>query len=148
MNDHLKVFFNGQSIISGQTVKLLDVQKKPTVRYEPVTGKFYTLIMYDPDAPSKKNPFNKNWLHWLVINNDQTIVPFSPSNPPAGSGPHRYCLCLFEQRNNLRVSPINRREKFDVEKFVNHNQLHQISCLFYISENIISENVISENVIS
>lgn len=29
---------------------------------------YYTLCLVDPDAPSRKNPKNREWLHWMVVN--------------------------------------------------------------------------------
>ena len=31
-------------------------------------GKYYSLVLVDPDAPSSKNPINKHWIHWGVMN--------------------------------------------------------------------------------
>lgn len=38
----------------------------PTVKYNAENNSFYTLIMTDPDAPSRKNPKAREWHHWLV----------------------------------------------------------------------------------
>merc|ERR1712032_1459277 len=29
---------------------------------------FYTVVMLDPDAPSRDNPKCRSWLHWVVVN--------------------------------------------------------------------------------
>ena len=29
---------------------------------------YYTILMVDPDAPSRKKPTMAQWLHWLVVN--------------------------------------------------------------------------------
>jgi phosphatidylethanolamine-binding protein (PEBP) family uncharacterized protein len=29
---------------------------------------YYTLLMVDPDAPCRKQPDNREWLHWMVVN--------------------------------------------------------------------------------
>jgi large subunit ribosomal protein L35 len=31
-------------------------------------GNLYTLLMVDPDAPSRENPVKRSWLHWMVVN--------------------------------------------------------------------------------
>ena len=44
------------------------VQHQPEVSWEADKGSFYTLIMTDPDAPSRKDPKFREWHHWLVVN--------------------------------------------------------------------------------
>lgn len=62
------------------------------------------------------------------------MVEFNPSAPPKNSGPHRYCIMVFEQKNNLKLKPYN-RPKFDVKKFVNDNDLKMIHSVIYVTEN-------------
>lgn len=62
--------------------------------------------MVDPDAPSRWNPTNAEWLHWLVVNipNGQVEkgnewVRYQGPAPPPKTGPHRvslsYLLCFL-----------------------------------------------------
>ncbi len=44
------------------------MQMQPSVTWEAEPNSFYTLLMTDPDAPSRKNPVNGEWKHWLVVN--------------------------------------------------------------------------------
>lgn len=44
------------------------MKHEPDVHYSVDHGAFYTLMMVDPDAPSRHNPKNREWLHWLVVN--------------------------------------------------------------------------------
>ena len=44
------------------------MKNKPDVHYSLAKDGFYTLMMVDPDAPSRRNPTNREWLHWLVVN--------------------------------------------------------------------------------
>uniref|UniRef100_A0A8D0ETC1 Phosphatidylethanolamine-binding protein 4 n=1 Tax=Strix occidentalis caurina TaxID=311401 RepID=A0A8D0ETC1_STROC len=50
----------------------------PRVRY-PQADKKYVLVLVDPDAPSRANPRNRFWRHWLV-----TDIPVSSRS--AGQG--------------------------------------------------------------
>jgi phosphatidylethanolamine-binding protein (PEBP) family uncharacterized protein len=61
--------------------------------------------LVDPDAPSRSQPSNKEWIHWLVVNipngglnygGDTAIEYFRPT-PPAGSGLHRYAFIIWDQ---------------------------------------------------
>uniref|UniRef100_A0A8C0AS48 Phosphatidylethanolamine binding protein 4 n=1 Tax=Buteo japonicus TaxID=224669 RepID=A0A8C0AS48_9AVES len=47
----------------------------PRVRYpQAEKSKKYVLVLVDPDAPSRANPRNRFWRHWLV-----TDIPVSPN---------------------------------------------------------------------
>lgn len=82
----------------------------PTLSWEYEKDAFYTLIMTDPDAPSRANPLVGEVRHWLVVNipgNDvalgQTIVEFIGSGAPQHTGLHRYIFLVFKQPNRLEV---------------------------------------------
>ena len=56
-------------------------------------GKFYTLIMTDPDVPNRAMPTEREHLHWLVVNitdrniaKGEEIVPYKSPLPNLGSG--------------------------------------------------------------
>jgi phosphatidylethanolamine-binding protein (PEBP) family uncharacterized protein len=74
----------------------------PVVNFQNILdkNKYYTLIMYDPDAPNI-NP-NVVHVHW-IINNIQsntifdTLLDYSGPHPPPGSGIHRYIFNLYLQ---------------------------------------------------
>lgn len=42
------------------------VKDVPHVTYDVEPGSYYTLLLTDPDAPSRKNPVHGEWQHWLV----------------------------------------------------------------------------------
>ncbi|XP_077417746.1 phosphatidylethanolamine-binding protein 4 isoform X2 [Vanacampus margaritifer] len=47
--------------------KLTTEWEAPTIRYpEADENTFYTLVMVDPDAPSRSSPSQRYWRHWLV----------------------------------------------------------------------------------
>ena len=133
----LKVKFNGTPVRYKQPMDLRLVGREPVIDYPQPANKYYTTIMFDPDAPSYEDPVNKNWLHWLRINNKLSIVPFQPSDPPKGSGPHRYCICLLEQQKPIEVPEFEqyqRRAKFNVEQFVNRYRLKPVGYTMYVAE--------------
>ena len=75
--------------------------------------KGYVLMMIDPDAPSRASPTYSPIRHWLVGNvpgsalikgdvggkdgKGDTLSPYHPPGPPAGTGYHRYGQFIFEQ---------------------------------------------------
>jgi hypothetical protein len=67
-----------------------------TIKYPFQSGKMYTLIMHDPDAPVG------NVIHWVVVNMTSTsmgeeVKKYRGPAPPPGSGIHRYIFLLYEQ---------------------------------------------------
>ena len=77
-------------------------------------GAKYTLIMSDPDAPSRAAPRCREWLHWIVANAERrcsddseeeaevsgqgyTVCGYNGPTPPRGTGKHRYVFVLYEQ---------------------------------------------------
>ena len=73
----------------------------------------YTLLMVDPDPPSRQNPVYRAWLHWAVtdvrVRADGTLdvaggheaIAYAGPTPPKGTGLHRYCFILFRQVHPL-----------------------------------------------
>ncbi|XP_072153952.1 protein D1 [Bemisia tabaci] len=72
----------------------------------------YTLIMTDPDYPSKQRPSMREWHHWLVGNihvvvKEGNFLPdifesdmmsrYVPPNPQNGTGFHRYIFLVYKQ---------------------------------------------------
>lgn len=75
-------------------------------------GTKYTLVMSDPDAPSRATPKFREWLHWIIVNaakaegedgeteisgQGYTVCDYSGPTPPRGTGKHRYVFVLYEQ---------------------------------------------------
>ena len=69
------------------TVFRYDKDAEPTITFKPANvDKLFTLAMVDPDAPSKENPENREWLHWLVVNIPGTEIKRwrKADGPPKG----------------------------------------------------------------
>ncbi|XP_057212409.1 phosphatidylethanolamine-binding protein 4 [Triplophysa rosa] len=75
----------------------------------------YTLIMVDPDAPSRKKPSRAYWRHWLLVgiqgknfmNGDVRGIELSAytrPTPPKDTGLHRYQFIVFEQPDDKTPS--------------------------------------------
>jgi len=93
----------------GQVLAPEDCQQPPHLYFRSDPEKLYTIICFDPDAPSRATaPQNKNWLHWIVVNVPgsnvdvgETTVTYVPPGPPFDSGLHRYVVLVFEQNKNI-----------------------------------------------
>lgn len=68
---------------------------------------YYTLLMVDPDAPSRNHPMFE-WRHWEVMNipgsdvsKGETIAPYKGAGPPKGTNYHRYAFLVYKQPQGL-----------------------------------------------
>ncbi|XP_010117278.1 PREDICTED: phosphatidylethanolamine-binding protein 1, partial [Chlamydotis macqueenii] len=111
----------------------LQVQHRPTsIEWDGCDPqKLYTLVLTDPDAPSRKDPKFREWHHFLVTNmkgNDvgsgTVLSDYVGSGPPKGTGLHRYVWLVYEQPKKLTCNePIlsnrsgDKRGKFKVASF-------------------------------
>jgi len=101
----LIIQYNNNIIIDNNSVQeLLPVQaaNKPMVNYDGADENQFTLIMYDPDAPSGTH------IHWVVVNisgsgsgwnldrRGTTVCDYKGPSPPPGK-PHRYIFLLYQQ---------------------------------------------------
>ena len=127
----MKVYFDNHSIRHKEHKQLNKVQFEPTIKFDKQPNTLYTIIMIDPDAPSKLNPIYKHWLHWLIINNDLIIMPFLPSDPLSRSGLYRYYICLFKQKHKLSDIRISGRKSFNVGEFVKKSNLEFVDGVMY-----------------
>ncbi|XP_074784709.1 phosphatidylethanolamine-binding protein 4 [Athene noctua] len=94
----------------------------PRVRYPQADkSKKYVLVLVDPDAPSRANPRNRFWRHWLVTDipgadlrtgdvKGHVLTDYTRPTPPPRSGYHRYQLRLYEQpaHQAIALSPEER----------------------------------------
>jgi len=129
---------------SGVEVKLGNVLTPTQVKDVPSNiswpieaNSLYTLVFSDPDAPSRKNPIRREFLHWLVVNipgtdisKGETFTEYIGSGPPEGTGLHRYVFLVFKQPNSLalnRTKASNRsadgRPRFLVADFAKEHNL-------------------------
>ncbi len=113
-------------------------------------GQYYTLVMTDPDAPSREDPKFGQIKHWLVLNipgtdlsKGETLASYRGSAPPEGSGMHRYIFLVYKQSGILKhsetpVEPNSRegRRHFKVREFAKKYNLGQpIAGNFYLAQN-------------
>ncbi|KAG5685018.1 hypothetical protein PVAND_014221 [Polypedilum vanderplanki] len=105
--DFLSVFYPSNAKVElGNVLTPTQVKDKPKITFKAEEDAYYTIVMTDPDAPSRKEPSRREFRHWLVVNipgndisNGETIFEYIGSGPPQGTGLHRYVFLLFKQKN-------------------------------------------------
>nr|QZX43511.1 phosphatidylethanolamine-binding protein [Mimivirus sp.] len=137
---NLQVSIHNNIINDGEFIPLKYTQELPKINFTKNNNDKYTIIMVDPDAPSRRNPIYKYFLHWLIINNNEIIMDFTPPAPPKNSGPHRYFIFVLKQNKLLNSSSIKinnkmKREKFNLAEFIADNDLEIIDSIHFITEN-------------
>uniref|UniRef100_A0A1Q3FL91 Putative phosphatidylethanolamine-binding protein n=1 Tax=Culex tarsalis TaxID=7177 RepID=A0A1Q3FL91_CULTA len=96
---------SGAEASLGNELTPTQVKDQPTVSWEADPKSLYTLILTDPDAPSRTNPKMREWRHWIVINipgedvaSGEPVAEYISSAPPQGSGLHRYAFLVYKQQ--------------------------------------------------
>ncbi|KAL1235881.1 Phosphatidylethanolamine-binding protein [Trichinella spiralis] len=66
---HLQVKYkSGVQADLGNVLTPTQVKEPPSLNWVATPGALYTMVMTDPDAPSRQNPKFREWHHWLVAN--------------------------------------------------------------------------------
>ncbi len=102
------------------------VQSKPKIVFNLNPNKFYSLVVFDPEA------VGGNKIHWLVINiidndidNSKTLIKYKGPAPPKGSGTHHYVFSLFEYDLPIEISETNISNSFK-SRFIELDKLFNI----------------------
>lgn len=108
-------FKSGSEVEGGNRLTPTQTRSIPSLTFNANDRSFYTLIMSDPDAPSRDDPRDKEFLHWVVGNiqgNDldraETLVEYVGAVPPKGSGLHRFVFLLYEHESRLNFTSESR----------------------------------------
>jgi len=127
------VYPTGYEVATGNTLLRENTLDEPDVVISPMNLPFananstgegddltkevsYTLVMTDPDAPSRGDPKHGQVRHWVIsgiksapqgstnetqdlasLKTKSAITPYRPPTPGPGSGVHRYVFLLFEE---------------------------------------------------
>ena len=98
----------------GNTIPPEHTVSPPFVTFNPAPSTRYTLIMTDPDAPSRANPTFREFFHWAVVNipgnevsQGDEICSYMGAGPPHGGGTHRYLFLLYQQTAPIPPENVN-----------------------------------------
>ena len=84
----------------------------------------YTVIIYDVSSSSP------DYIHLLIVNNNETILKYEPPNPPAKSGEHKYHACIYKQQSRIKYVS-NIRSHFNTSEFFYNNNLKVLDCMMF-----------------
>ncbi|KAL4002382.1 Hippocampal cholinergic neurostimulating peptide [Acanthocheilonema viteae] len=92
----------------GNELTPTQVKDEPKVSWEADAESLYTLVLTDPDAPSRERPTHREWHHWLVSNipgqdvrKGDVLSEYVGSGPPKGTGLHRYVFLVYKQPKKI-----------------------------------------------
>ncbi|KAF8475953.1 phosphatidylethanolamine-binding protein [Kalaharituber pfeilii] len=134
---------SSQEVSLGNTLAVKDAQGKPCIQVTPEAGSMdtkYTIVMTDPDAPSRDDPKWSEFCHWIssdvklpsietiataesvevaLAKGGKEIVEYMGPAPPAGTGPHRYVFLLYKHGSRTSASltgPADNRKNWGTGK--------------------------------
>nr|XP_018905716.1 PREDICTED: protein D3-like isoform X1 [Bemisia tabaci]XP_018905717.1 PREDICTED: protein D3-like isoform X1 [Bemisia tabaci]XP_018905719.1 PREDICTED: protein D3-like isoform X2 [Bemisia tabaci] len=133
------------SFIDGFTPKLGNILAPIVLKFPPFfirwpaeNDTLYTMVMTDPDMPSRHQPFLREWNHWLVgnmvgpdLSTGDTIAEYLPPEPQQDSGYHRITFIVFKQPEHINFTEPHleyerndtRRTHFSTRKFAEKYKL-------------------------
>ncbi|XP_078039770.1 protein D2 [Augochlora pura] len=129
--EKIEVSYGDKAVELGNELTPSDTQQIPQIHYKHEGGVLYTLVMTDPDAPTRKG-YNREFRHWLVGNipeenvaKGEVLAEYVGPAPPKGTGKHRYVFLVYKQNqgsitfDERRLSNRDgqQRRRFSIKKF-------------------------------
>jgi len=100
----LQVKYGSIEVKPGLVLTPTQVQKEPHLDWNADPSAFYTVVMNDPDAPSRADPKFREWHHWCVgnipgkdVSAGEVLSEYVGSGPPQGTKLHRYVFLVYKQ---------------------------------------------------
>uniref|UniRef100_A0A1L8DPV4 Putative phosphatidylethanolamine-binding protein n=1 Tax=Nyssomyia neivai TaxID=330878 RepID=A0A1L8DPV4_9DIPT len=97
---------SGVEVNYGNELTPTQVKDIPSVTWDANVDDYYTLLMIDPDAPSRQDHDFAEVKHWLVVNipgttvdKGEIIAEYIGSGPPEDTDLHRYIFLIYSQPN-------------------------------------------------
>ncbi|KAG7440057.1 PEBP-like protein [Guyanagaster necrorhizus] len=122
------IYPTGKEGLLGSELTREEAFDEPEINFMPMQNNIgtegeptYTLVMTDPDAPSRAEPKFRQFRHWVITGIKSPIesasettnltafktktstTPYRPPGPPPGTGLHRYTFLLFEEPAGFSV---------------------------------------------
>nr|ALS40431.1 putative odorant-binding protein A5-1 [Zeugodacus tau] len=97
-------YAGGLDVGRGEEFTPTQTKNEPQVDWTAEPDAFYTIIMTNPDIPTRQNPATREWLHWLVVNIPGTdlsrgyvIDPYVGPLNPKESGLVRNVFLIYKR---------------------------------------------------
>ncbi|KAF9358050.1 hypothetical protein BGX26_002571 [Mortierella sp. AD094] len=145
---------NDKEVALGNKLSVQETQHTPQVSFQADSpNDRYTLIMTDPDAPSRNNPKMREYRHWIIsdisgtsdfqpanVSQGTVVTPYMGPAPPSGTGPHRYIFLLYKQTPSTNVSAFSSsltsdRPGFKAKQFTSQAGLELVGANYFVAEN-------------
>ncbi|EKM52967.1 uncharacterized protein PHACADRAFT_259141 [Phanerochaete carnosa HHB-10118-sp] len=159
----------GREVLLGNEFSRDETLDEPVVSFTPMSvastpedanaDPSYTLVMLDPDVPSRAEPTNRSFRHWVItglkppaepdsasttasaaaLETQPAVTPYRAPDPRPNTGVHRYTFLLFtEPPAGVQIphdapEHLNEREqrrKWDVWAFANKYGLELVGANF------------------
>ncbi|KAI8992075.1 phosphatidylethanolamine-binding protein [Mycotypha africana] len=107
----LQIIFkeSGKEVLLGNNFTSVETKEQPTINLIALSeSDYYTLVMMNPDAPSRHDQKVAPWRHWIVVNIADSDVknsvsqaenhhtPYIGPGPGENTGIHRYTFLLYK----------------------------------------------------
>ncbi|KDQ16748.1 hypothetical protein BOTBODRAFT_64680 [Botryobasidium botryosum FD-172 SS1] len=148
---NLVVSFGAKILRDGDILAPDVVKPEPTVRVEHAdTNATYTLILTDPDAPSRTDPKFGDWRHWVqpgvrVQEDTSTVItedphtPYLAPSPGSGTSFHRYLIMLVQEPENFNPAPMGSkfvaRRSWKAYEWIKENGGNVVGAAWFLSRN-------------
>ncbi|KAI8884803.1 PEBP-like protein [Backusella circina FSU 941] len=136
---------SGEDVALGNFIKPEDSAQQPTVNFIPDDeNSHYTLVLIDPDAPTRDDPKMSPYRHWVVCNipgssnfvQATEISSYMGPAPPPGTGDHRYIYLLYKQPSAGASAQVLSKNRgcWAHDAYVKESKLELVSVNFFISK--------------
>ncbi|AOW01167.1 phosphatidylethanolamine-binding protein [Yarrowia lipolytica] len=129
-NTLLEITYGGENVVAvGNTLAVADTQHKPSIHasFPKDTEGTYTLVLTDPDAPSRTDNKWSEYCHYIVtglkpgvvaeaegaaveldLSKGKELIPYMGPGPPPKTGKHRYVFVLYKEGAKSPEAPADR----------------------------------------
>ena len=109
----------------GKNITPTETKNQPKVDWNADKDSYYTLVVVDPDGPSRENAYMRDVLTWLVgnipgkeINAGDVLYEYVSAAPPKNMGMNRYFYFMFKQLRKLIFNE-KRTDKYTIDGRIN-----------------------------
>ncbi|KAI6231320.1 Protein D1-like isoform X2 [Aphelenchoides besseyi] len=126
--EHALVEYGMSTVDLGNVISARFTTKEPRVKWRADRNAYYTIAMFDPDIPSRKDPKMGQYRY----------CSYYEPEPRENTGWHRYVFAVYKQRGKLgkleEKDDEDDRTKWDAERFAKRNGLQLVAGSYFVSK--------------